>query len=63
MTSWPVEPIVRWDGWVIGGAYQRKLGELVTGAADVVLWLICRSCLAATPDPTDAATHTWPRAL
>ena len=34
-----VEPIVFSDGWVIDGSYQRKLGELVFRAADVVVWL------------------------
>ena len=34
-----VEPIVRSDGWVIDGAYRGKLGDLVLGAADVVVWL------------------------
>jgi adenylate kinase family enzyme len=34
-----VEPIVRSDGWVIDGTYQRKLGDLVLDAADVVVWL------------------------
>jgi adenylate kinase family enzyme len=34
-----VEPIVASDGWVIDGTYSRKLGDLVTGAADVVVWL------------------------
>src|SRR2546428_13245829 len=34
-----VEPIVRSEGWVIDGTYQRKLGDLVLDAADVVVWL------------------------
>lgn len=34
-----VEPIVASDGWVIDGTYQRKLGDLVIEAADVVVWL------------------------
>jgi adenylate kinase family enzyme len=34
-----VEPIVASDGWVIDGTYSRKLGDLVIGAADVVVWL------------------------
>jgi adenylate kinase family enzyme len=34
-----VEPIVNSDGWVIDGAYQGKLGDLVLEAADVVVWL------------------------
>jgi adenylate kinase family enzyme len=34
-----VEPIVRSAGWVIDGTYQRKLGDLVFDAAEVVVWL------------------------
>lgn len=34
-----VEPIVASDGWVIDGAYRRKLGDLVLAAADLVVWL------------------------
>jgi adenylate kinase family enzyme len=34
-----VEPVVRSDGWVIDGTYQRKLGDLVVDAADAVVWL------------------------
>ena len=34
-----VEPIVASDGWVIDGAYQHKLGDLVLAAADTVVWL------------------------
>jgi adenylate kinase family enzyme len=34
-----VEPILSSDGWVIDGSYQRKLGDLVLAAADVVVWL------------------------
>jgi adenylate kinase family enzyme len=34
-----VEPIVRTDGWVIDGTYQRKLGRLVLDAADTIVWL------------------------
>jgi adenylate kinase family enzyme len=34
-----VEPIVASDGWVIDGAYERKLGDLVLAAADTVVWL------------------------
>jgi adenylate kinase family enzyme len=34
-----VEPIVAAHGWVIDGTYQRKLGDLVLRAADVVVWL------------------------
>jgi adenylate kinase family enzyme len=31
--------IVASDGWVIDGAYQHKLGQLVFGAADIIVWL------------------------
>lgn len=34
-----LEPIVASDGWVIDGTYQRKLGDLVIAAADLVVWL------------------------
>ena len=34
-----VGPIVRSDGWVIDGAYQHKLGDLVLDSADLVVWL------------------------
>ena len=34
-----VEPIVATDGWVIDGSYQSKIGQLVLGSADVVVWL------------------------
>lgn len=34
-----VAPIVACDGWVIDGTYQHKLGDLVFGAADVIVWL------------------------
>jgi adenylate kinase family enzyme len=27
------------DGWVIDGNYERKLGEIVVGAADTIVWL------------------------
>jgi adenylate kinase family enzyme len=27
------------DGWVIDGNYERKLGELVLGEADTIVWL------------------------
>ena len=27
------------DGWVIDGNYDRKLGEIVTGRADTIVWL------------------------
>jgi adenylate kinase family enzyme len=34
-----VGPIVMSDGWVIDGAYQHKLGDLVLDAADLIVWL------------------------
>jgi adenylate kinase family enzyme len=34
-----VEPVVRSDGWVIDGVYERKLGTLVLDAADTIVWL------------------------
>jgi adenylate kinase family enzyme len=45
-----VEPILAADGWVIDGAYQRKLGDLVLQAADVVVWI-------------DLPIHVWLRRL
>jgi adenylate kinase family enzyme len=34
-----VEPIVANDAWLIDGSYQSKIGQLVLGNADVVVWL------------------------
>ena len=34
-----VRPIVASDRWVVDGAYQHKLGDLVLDAADLVVWL------------------------
>jgi adenylate kinase family enzyme len=34
-----VEPILASAGWVVEGAYRRKLGDLVLQSADVVVWL------------------------
>jgi adenylate kinase family enzyme len=34
-----VEPVMRSDGWVIDGTYERKLGRLVLDAADTIVWL------------------------
>ena len=34
-----VEPILASEGWVVDGAYERKLGDLVLRSADVVVWL------------------------
>jgi adenylate kinase family enzyme len=46
-----IEPVLRSDGWVIDGVYDRKLGWLVLDAADTVVWL-------------DLPLHVWlPRLL
>ena len=34
-----LRPILASDGWVIDGTYQRKLGDVVLGAADTIVWL------------------------
>ncbi|MDQ3067011.1 MAG: adenylate kinase [Actinomycetota bacterium] len=34
-----VEPLLAEGGWVVDGAYRSKLGDLVLGKADVVVWL------------------------
>jgi adenylate kinase family enzyme len=34
-----IEPTLALDGWVIDGAYFRKIGHLVPHSADTVLWL------------------------
>ena len=34
-----VEPIAATESWVIDGSYQSKIGQLVLGNADVVVWL------------------------
>lgn len=34
-----LEPTLRMDGWVIDGAYERKLGTTVLDSADLVVWL------------------------
>ena len=34
-----VEPLVAGDGWVVDGGYWGKLGDLVIGNADLVVWL------------------------
>jgi adenylate kinase family enzyme len=39
-------PVVALDGWVIDGSYHQKLGDLVLGAADVIVWL-------------DLPVHVW----
>lgn len=46
-----VEPIVASEAWVIDGAYRGKIGDLVIGHADLVVWL-------------DFPLHVWfPRLL
>jgi adenylate kinase family enzyme len=32
-------PILASDGWVIDGNYERKLGDFVLAAAEVIVWL------------------------
>ena len=34
-----VEPILGARGWVVDGAYQHKIGDLVVDAADTIVWL------------------------
>ena len=34
-----VEPLVAQEAWVIDGGYMGKLGDLVVGSADTVVWL------------------------
>jgi adenylate kinase family enzyme len=34
-----VTPILAGEGWVIDGAYRRKLGDLVLRSAETVVWL------------------------
>jgi adenylate kinase family enzyme len=34
-----LQPTLAADGWVIDGGYRAKLGDLVLGQADVVVWL------------------------
>jgi adenylate kinase family enzyme len=34
-----IDPVVALDAWVIDGTYRGKIGDVVTGAADVVVWL------------------------
>ena len=34
-----IEPVIATNGWVIDGAYRRKLGDLVLEHADTVVWL------------------------
>ena len=41
-----LEPVLAGDGWVIDGGYRGKIGDLVLGQADVVVWL-------------DLPVHVW----
>jgi hypothetical protein len=34
-----LEPVLAGEGWVIDGGYRRKIGDLVLGQADVVVWI------------------------
>ena len=34
-----VEPIIAQDAWIVDGGYMGKLGDLVVGGADTVVWL------------------------
>ncbi|MBE2317186.1 adenylate kinase [Solirubrobacter sp. CPCC 204708] len=34
-----LEPILPRPGWVIDGAYEHKIGDLVVSAADTIVWL------------------------
>ena len=34
-----LQPVIDSDGWVVDGAYRRKLGDLVLENADTVVWL------------------------
>jgi adenylate kinase family enzyme len=34
-----LEPLLAADAWVIDGAYQHKVGDLVLDSADVIVWL------------------------
>ncbi len=34
-----LEPVLAADGWVVDGGYWGKIGDLVIGQADLVLWL------------------------
>jgi hypothetical protein len=44
-------PVLAGEGWVIDGGYRRKIGDLVLGQADVVVWI-------------DLPLHVWlPRLL
>ena len=34
-----LEPVLAREGWVVDGAYRRKVGDLVLEGADTVVWL------------------------
>jgi adenylate kinase family enzyme len=34
-----IDPVIALDAWVVDGTYRGKIGDVVTGAADVVVWL------------------------
>jgi len=34
-----LEPVLANEGWVIDGGYRNKIGDLVLGQADVVVWI------------------------
>jgi adenylate kinase family enzyme len=34
-----LEPVLAAEAWVVDGAYQRKVGDLVLEAADTIVWL------------------------
>ena len=34
-----LEPVLAGDGWVIDGGYRGKIGDLVLGQADLVVWI------------------------
>jgi len=34
-----VEPLLAGDGWVVDGYYRGKLGDLIPGNADLVVWV------------------------
>jgi adenylate kinase family enzyme len=34
-----LEPVLAGAGWVIDGGYRRKIGDLVLGQADLVVWI------------------------
>jgi adenylate kinase family enzyme len=34
-----LEPVIASESWVIDGAYQRKVGDLILESADTIVWL------------------------